>query len=132
MLNNQLRRKKLLKKFQIETILKIPGHVSLDNVNVWFQDEARFGQRNTTTRIWAEKDSRPRVVQQQPFQYAYLFAAVGVNTGQTEAIVAPVSNMEVMTKHLQLISDATPKGKHSFSDHYGSGQLALSLFRGAV
>ena len=108
-----MKHRKLLKKFQIETILKIPGHISLDNVNVWFQDEARFGQRNTTTRIWAEKGSRPRAIQQQQFQNAYLFGAVCVNTGQTEAIVAPVSNMEVMTKHLQLISDATPVGKHS-------------------
>lgn len=80
---------------------------------VWFQDEARFGQRNTTTRIWAEKGTRPRAVQQQQFEYAYLFGAVCVTTGQTEAIVAPLSNMQVMIKHLQLISDATPKGKHS-------------------
>ena len=53
------------KKFQIETILKIPGHVCLDNVFVWFQDEARFGQRNTTTNIWADKGTRPRAIQQQ-------------------------------------------------------------------
>lgn len=106
-------RKKLLKKFKIETILRIPGHIHLNDVNVWFQDEARFGQRNTTTRIWAEKGTRPRAVQQQQFEYAYLFGAVCVNTGQTEAIVAPFSNMEVMTKHLQQISDATPSGKHA-------------------
>ena len=107
-----MRHKTLLKKFQIETILKITGHIGLDNVNVWFQDEARFGQLNTTTRIWAEKETRPRAVQQQ-FQYTCFFGAVCVNTGQTEAIVALVNNMEIMTKHLQLISDATPTGKHS-------------------
>jgi len=32
--------KKILKKFQIKTILKIPGHVALDRVDIWFQDEA--------------------------------------------------------------------------------------------
>ncbi|MGR2969612.1 hypothetical protein ABMX94_17200, partial [Vibrio vulnificus] len=36
--------------------------MGLDNVDVWFQDEARFGQQNTTTRLWAERGSRPRVV----------------------------------------------------------------------
>ena len=108
-----MKRRKLLKKFQIETILKIPGHVCLDNVLVWFQDKARFGQRNTTTRIWAEKGTRPRAVQQQQFEYAYLFGAVCVNTGQTEALVLPVSNSEGMRKHLMLISNSTPKGKHS-------------------
>ncbi|EGQ7758701.1 hypothetical protein QRC94_002342 [Vibrio vulnificus] len=48
----------------------------LDNVDVWFQDEARFGQQNTTTRLWVERGSRPRVVKQQQFEYAYLFGSV--------------------------------------------------------
>ena len=105
--------KSLLKKFKIETILRIPGHIHLNNVLIWFQDEARFGQRNTTTRIWAEKGTRPRAVQQQQFEYAYLFGAVCVNTGQTEALVLPLSNSEGMREHLALISKATPQGKHS-------------------
>ncbi|WP_157604268.1 hypothetical protein [Pseudoalteromonas aliena] len=50
--------------------------MSLDNVLVWFQDEARFGQRSTTTKIWAEKVARPRAIQQQQFEYAYLFGVV--------------------------------------------------------
>ena len=91
----------------------IPGHIHLKNVYIWFQDEARFGQRNTTTKIWAEKGTRPRAVQQQQFEYAYLFGAVCINTGQTEALVMPFSNSEVMKAHLRLISDATPKGKHA-------------------
>ncbi|WP_277869173.1 MULTISPECIES: IS630 family transposase, partial [unclassified Vibrio] len=101
------------KKFPIETILKIPGHVPLNDVQIWFQDEARFGQRNTTTRIWAEKGTRPRVVQQQQFEYAYLFGAVCVTTGEAEAIVVPLSNMEAMKEQLRLISQATPVGKHA-------------------
>ncbi|MEZ8107327.1 winged helix-turn-helix domain-containing protein [Vibrio cortegadensis] len=84
------------KKLPIETILKIPGHAPLKDVQIWFQDEARFGQRDTTTRIWAEKDTRPRVVQQPQFEYAYLFGAVCVTTGEAEAIVVPLSNMEAM------------------------------------
>ncbi|MDF4462343.1 IS630 family transposase [Vibrio parahaemolyticus] len=101
------------KIFLIETITKIPGHMALNRVHVWFQDEARFGQRNTTTRIWALKGTRPRAIQQQQFEYAYLFGAVCINTGNTEAIVAPVSNMEVMQEQLRLISEATPAGYHS-------------------
>ncbi len=37
-------------KIKIETILKIPEHIALECVDVWFQDKARFGQQNTTTR----------------------------------------------------------------------------------
>jgi hypothetical protein len=52
------------KKFEMEMILTIPWNVSLKKVDVWFQDEARFGQQNTTTRLWAEKGTRPRAVKQ--------------------------------------------------------------------
>jgi hypothetical protein len=47
-----------LKKFQIETINPIPGHNVLNKVDVWFQDEARYGQQSTT-RLWAETGTRP-------------------------------------------------------------------------
>jgi hypothetical protein len=54
--------KKRLKNFLVESNIIIPGHVALDKVDVWFQDEARFGQQNTTSRVWAGKGTRPRVV----------------------------------------------------------------------
>ncbi|MFQ3197242.1 MAG: hypothetical protein ACJAUL_000072 [Paraglaciecola sp.] len=38
-----------LKKLQIEVIVQIPGHIALEKVDIWFQDEARFGQKNTIT-----------------------------------------------------------------------------------
>jgi hypothetical protein len=78
-----------LKKLPIETILTIPGHITLDMVNFWFQDEASIGQQNTTTRLWANKGSRPRAVKQQQFEYVYLFGAVCPANGRTEALLAP-------------------------------------------
>ena len=39
----------------------VPKGLSLEAVEVWFQDEARVGQRGTVTRMWAPKGSRPRV-----------------------------------------------------------------------
>jgi len=30
-----------------------------ERVEVWFEDEARFGQKGTLTTVWAEKGSRP-------------------------------------------------------------------------
>ena len=41
-------------------------------------------------------------VQQQQFDYAYLFGAVCINKGEAEAIVSPLSNMDVMREHLNL------------------------------
>tara|TARA_R110001583_G_scaffold195325_1_gene371705 strand:+ start:817 stop:1059 length:243 start_codon:yes stop_codon:yes gene_type:complete len=74
----------------IESIIKIPGHVGLDKVDVWFQDEARFGQQNTTTRVWAQKVSRPRVIRQQQFISTHIYGAVCPSTGQTEALISPI------------------------------------------
>jgi hypothetical protein len=58
------------KKLQIETIKLIPEHIVLDKVDFWFQDEARIGQQNTTTRLWSMKGCRPKAVKQQQFDYA--------------------------------------------------------------
>ncbi|QMV35519.1 IS630 family transposase [Vibrio vulnificus] len=109
------------KKFKIETILKIPGHMSLDNVDVWFQDEARFGQQNTTTRLWAERGSRPRVVKQQQFEYAYLFGSVCPARGIGEAMVVPWVNKNIMVEHLKQRSAVTEKGRHAVVIMDGAG-----------
>ncbi|HAS6331037.1 TPA: IS630 family transposase [Vibrio vulnificus] len=109
------------KKFKIETILKIPGHMSLDNVDVWFQDEARFGQQNTTTRLWAERGSRPRVVKQQQFEYAYLFGSVCPARGIGEAMVVPWVNKNIMVEHLKQLSAVTEKGRHAVVIMDGAG-----------
>lgn len=97
----------------METILNTPAYLPLDRVDVWFQDEARFGQQNTTTRLWATKGSRPRAVKQQQFEYAYLFGAVCPSTGETQAIIAPYSNSEIMREHLLLISQCTPPDRYA-------------------
>ena len=101
----------LLKKFQLETIFNTQG--TFHWIDVWFQDEARFGQQNQTTHIWAKTGTRPRVVKQQQFEYGYLFGAVCPSTGQTEAIITPFVNKEAMTLHLKQISQATPSGRHA-------------------
>jgi hypothetical protein len=77
------------KKLPIETIKLIPEHIALDKVDCWFQDVARIGQQNTTTRLWSMKGCRPRAVKQQQFDFAYLFGAVCPATGETEALIAP-------------------------------------------
>lgn len=34
----------------------IPKDRDRASIDIWFQDEARFGQQNTTTRLWAENE----------------------------------------------------------------------------
>ena len=47
--------------------LRISEHISLKKDDIWFQDEVCFDQQNTTTRVWAVKGSRQRVVKQQQY-----------------------------------------------------------------
>ena len=54
-----------LKKFQEKVEELIPAGKSSENIEIWFQDEARIGLRGTVTRIWATKGTRPRVIRQQ-------------------------------------------------------------------
>ena len=65
----------------------VPDDLSVERVEVWFQDEARVGQRGTVTRIWAPKGSSPRVVRQQQFEAAYVFGAVCHAEGKASALV---------------------------------------------
>ncbi|HDY7622256.1 TPA: IS630 family transposase, partial [Vibrio vulnificus] len=93
----------------------------LDNVDAWFQDEARFGQQNTTTRLWAERGSRPRVVKQQQFEYAYLFGSVCPARGIGEAMVVPWVNKNIMVEHLKQLSAVTEKARHTVVIMDGAG-----------
>ncbi len=89
-------------------ILNTPGHVALDRIYVWFQDEALFGQQNTTTRILAKKGTRPRAVKQQLF----IWRSASGNRGDTSDY-CPASNREYMYEHLKRISAATAFGRHA-------------------
>ena len=116
-----MKSKRLLKKFQLETILNIPGSVALERVDIWFQDEARFGQQNTTTRLWARKGTRPRAIRQQQFDYAHFFGAVCPETGDTEALIVPYLSKDIMRQHLSQIAQRTKAGRHAVVVMDGAG-----------
>jgi hypothetical protein len=51
-----------LKKIRENVVNCIPKHVDIKNVDIWFQDEARFGQQGSLSRLWAIKSTRPRAI----------------------------------------------------------------------
>ena len=91
----------------------LPEGIKLENVDVWFQDEARVGQRGTMTRTWARKGTRPRIIRQQQFEYAYLLGAVCPCQDKAVALVLPAVNKESMLLHLKEIAANVPKGRHA-------------------
>jgi transposase len=81
-------------------------------VEVWFQDEARIGQRGTLTSVWAERGSRPTAVKQTEYEWCYLFAAVNPLTGASSALVAPTVNTGLMNQHLAFIRREAGPDRH--------------------
>ena len=61
-------------------------------IEIWFQDEARIGQKNPITRSWARKGTRPRQPADQRYQNAYLFGAICPKKGKGAALMLPFSN----------------------------------------
>jgi len=81
-------------------------------VEVWFQDEARFGQQGTLTRVWAPKGSRPSAVKQTEYEWVYLFASVNPLTGESSAMLVPTVNADYMNEHLRFISEQVGEDRH--------------------
>lgn len=69
-------------------------------VEVWFQDEMRFGQQGTLTRVWAPVGSRPEAVRQTEYEAVYLFGAACAATGDSVAMVLPTANTVCMNLFL--------------------------------
>lgn len=81
-------------------------------VEVWLQDEMRFGQQGTMTSVWGETNSRPKVVRQTEYEWCYIFGAVNPRSGNSSALVAPSVNTELMNKHLAFIAEEAGAGVH--------------------
>jgi transposase len=81
-------------------------------VEIWFQDEARVGQKNGLVYQWAERGSRPRQPKDQRYGSAYIFGAVCPARDEGAALVLPRADTEAMQLHLQEISRMVTPGAH--------------------
>ena len=73
-------------------------------IEIWWQDEARIGQKNGRTRLWARRGTRPRQPADQRYQNAYIFGAICPARGTGAALLMPYANTEAMQMHLIEIS----------------------------
>ena len=80
---------------------------------IWFQDEARVGQRGTVPRTWARKGTRARATCQQQFEYVYIFGALCPSRDEAIGLILPVANTDAMLAHLKEISAQVPSGRHA-------------------
>lgn len=82
-------------------------------VEVWFQDEARFGQHGTNARVWARTGSRPRAVRQQRYEYVYVLGGVCPETGQTAGLLCPHMNTDAVNAWLRIFGEELAEEAHA-------------------
>ena len=109
------------KEIVVEQIEAIAAAHPQEEVHTYFQDEARFGQKGTITRVWARRGSRPRAVRQTGFSSLYVLAAVCAATGAMSALIMPELNTAVVNLFLEQFSRELPVGVHAVLIWDGAG-----------
>lgn len=99
----------------------LPESVVSEDVLVYFQDEARIGQKGMLSRLWARKGTRPRIPRDYRYGYVYLFSAACPETGSAVGHVCDKANTDEMNRHLRDVSNALPEGKHALMVLDGAG-----------
>ena len=82
-------------------------------IEIWFQDEARIGQKNKITRRWAKRGSRPSAPHDQRTRSAYIFGAICPKHGKAAALVMPWCDTHAMNQHLIEISRNVADDAHA-------------------
>ena len=91
----------------------VPEAAAGKPIEIWFQDEARVGQKGTLEYVWAPVGSRPAMVRDNRHDSAYLFGAVCQARAVGAAVIMPAANSEAMNEHLAEISTQVSAGAHA-------------------
>ena len=90
-------------------------------IEIWYQDEARVGQKGTQAYVWAPVGSCPLMVRDSRHDSAYLFGAICPDRGVGAAIIMPAVNTEAMNEPLEEISTQVAAGAHAVLVLDGAG-----------
>ena len=84
-----------------------------DQIETWFADKARIGQKNKLTPRWAKRGARPTAPLDQRTASTYIFAAICPKEGKGAGLVLPRCNTEAMSLHLIEIAQQVALGRHA-------------------
>jgi DDE superfamily endonuclease len=90
-------------------------------IEIWFQDEARVGQKGGHAYIWAPVGARPLMVRDNRHDSAHLFGAICPLRGAAAAVIMPSANAEAMNEHLKEVSTQVAPGAHAVLVVDGAG-----------
>ncbi|MGC1893910.1 MAG: IS630 family transposase [Pseudolabrys sp.] len=81
-------------------------------LRLFFQDEARIGQKGRVCRVWWKRGERPPGLCDKRFTFAYIFAAVEPGTDNAFALVLPYANTEAMQEFLDQFAATIGQDEH--------------------
>jgi transposase len=111
----------IFKEVVVDQIQAIAESHPGEEVQVWHEDEARFGQQGTITRVWARKGSRPRRVRQNGRESLYVLTAVCAAVGAAAGLIAPELNTAVVNLFLEQFARQLAPGVHAVLLWDGAG-----------
>jgi transposase len=81
-------------------------------VRIWVQDEGRFGLHTIVRRCWGLRGVRVVKTNQKKYQWGYLYGALEIGTGKTEALFMPHVGLEVSEVFLRHLAASEPEAEH--------------------
>ncbi|MBR0684281.1 IS630 family transposase, partial [Roseomonas eburnea] len=88
-------------------------HPEAERIEVWFQDEARVGQKGRMVRRWFQRGMRPRMVKDQRYRSAYIFGAVCPARDTGAALVLTHVSVTAMNLLIEEVASQLPAGTHA-------------------
>ena len=111
-----------LQKRGLRDILKATAAAHPDKrLQLWFQDEARVGNKGRVCHRWWHRGERAPGTRQIGYQWAYIFSAVRPDTGDDVTLVMPSVNAKVMDLFLAHFADTLDQDAHAVMMCDGAG-----------
>jgi transposase len=90
-------------------------------LQVYLEDECRFGQQGTATSVWARRGTRPTAIRQTEYEYLWVLGTVCPATGKAEGLLSPRLNTAVVQVFLEQFSASLFADEHAVLIWDGAG-----------
>ena len=98
-----------------------PPRTQAKRLQLWFQDEARVGNKGRVCHRWWRRGERAPGTRQIGYQWAYIFTAVRPATGDDFTLVLPSVNAKVMDLFLAHFAETLDHDAHAVMMLDGAG-----------
>jgi transposase len=101
-----------LKKGLLEALEAATRNHPDKTIRLYFQDEARVGQKGRLCHRWWPKGQRAPGLCDRRFESTYIFGAVAPETGDAFGLILPQANTSTMSIFLEAFAETVPDDIH--------------------